>query len=234
MPKLSADAPLFHPECEISDSSFGAFCEVGRGSRVAQSVFGDYSYCDRMCDIANAQVGKFSNIASFVRVGATDHPLDRASLHHFMYRSASYWDDAEDDAEWFGRRKARRAVIGHDTWLGHNAQVKPEVTVGHGVVVASGAVVTRDVAPYTIVAGVPAKPVRARLAPEVAERVMGWVGGIGIMRGCGRRWKISVACRRRRFWRSTKGEAWWVGNPPYGAVRPSERKGRPEGRPVWS
>ena len=176
MPKLRADAPLIHPECEISESSFGAYCEIGRGSRVAQSVFGDYSYCDRMCDIANAQVGKFSNIASFVRVGATDHPLDRASLHHFMYRSASYWDDAEDDAEWFGRRKARRAVIGHDTWLGHNAQVKPEVTVGHGAVVASGAVVTRDVAPYTIVAGVPAVPVRARLAPEVAERVMalGW------------------------------------------------------------
>ena len=41
MPKLSAETPLIDPECEISDSDFGAFCEVGRGSRVAQSVFGD-------------------------------------------------------------------------------------------------------------------------------------------------------------------------------------------------
>ena len=176
MTKLSAEGPVIHPDCEITQSEFGAFTEIGRGSRVAQSVIGDYSYCDRVCDIANADVGRFANIASFVRIGATDHPLDRASLHHFMYRSASYWPDAEDDAAWFERRRARRSAIGHDTWIGHNAQVKPEVTVGHGAVVASGAVVTRDVAPYTIVAGVPAKPVRARLPAPVAERmvVLAW------------------------------------------------------------
>ncbi|WP_101065603.1 LbetaH domain-containing protein [Roseovarius salinarum] len=172
MPRLSETDPFIHPDCEIADSDFGRFCEVGRGSRVAHSVFGDYSYCDRYCDIANAEIGKFSNIASFVRLGATDHPLDRASLHHFMYRSASYWDDAADDAEWFDARRARRCRIGHDTWLGHNAQIKPEVTIGHGAVVAAGAVVTRDVAPYTIVAGVPAKPVRARLPAGVADRLM--------------------------------------------------------------
>ena len=172
MPKLSAETALIHPDCDITESSFGAFCEVGRGSRVAHSTFGDYAYCDRVCDIANAEIGKFSNIASFVRIGATDHPLERASLHHFMYRSASYWDDAEDDAAWFEKRRARRALVGHDTWIGHNAQIKPEVTVGHGAVVASGAVVTKDVAPYMIVAGIPAKPVRARFEPRLAERLM--------------------------------------------------------------
>jgi len=77
--KLSADRPLIRPGCEIDGSSFGAFVEIGEGSRVAQSVIGDYSYCDRLCDIANATVGRFSNIASLVRIGATDHPLDRAS-----------------------------------------------------------------------------------------------------------------------------------------------------------
>ena len=171
MPKLGVD-PFIHPECEITDVTFGCYCEIGKGSRLAQSVIGDYSYCDRVCDIANADVGKFANIASFVRIGATDHPLERASLHHFMYRSASYWDDVEDDANWFDKRRARLAVIGHDTWIGHNAQVKPEVTIGHGAVVASGAVVTKDVAPYMIVAGVPAKPMRARFSPRVADRLM--------------------------------------------------------------
>lgn len=172
MAKLSAEAPLIHRDCEIVASEFGRFCEVGQGSRVAHSRIGDYSYCDRLCDIANADVGKFANIASFVRIGASDHPLDRASLHHFMYRSASYWDGAEDDADWFEKRRARRAVIGHDTWIGHNAQIKPEVTVGHGAVVASGAVVTKDVAPYTIVAGIPATPVRPRLPRAVADRLV--------------------------------------------------------------
>lgn len=172
MKTLSPDTPSIHDSARIKNATFGAYTEVGEGTVILNSSFGDYSYCTRYCDIANTAVGKFSNIASFVRIGATDHPLDRASLHHFMYRSADYWPDAEDDAEWFARRAARRASIGHDTWLGHNCQVKPEVTVGHGAVVASGAIVTRDVAPYTIVAGVPAKPVRERLAPALAERLI--------------------------------------------------------------
>lgn len=176
MARLGEKMPFIHGDCDVVDSTFGRFTEIGRGSRVAHSGIGDYSYCDRYCDIANADVGKFANIASFVRIGATDHPLDRASLHHFLYRSADYWDDISADAEWFERRRARRAVIGHDTWLGHNAQVKPEVTIGDGAVVASGAVVTRDVAPYTIVAGIPARPIRQRQPPDIAERLiaLGW------------------------------------------------------------
>ena len=172
MKDLRAEAPLVHPDCEITDVTFGAWCEIGRGSRVAHSGIGDYSYCDRFCDIANASVGKFANIASFVRIGATDHPLDRASLHHFMYRSASYWPDAADDGDCFAKRRARRVVIGHDTWIGHNAQIKPEVTVGHGAVVASGAVVTKDVPAYAIVAGVPAKVIRMRLPEDLAARMI--------------------------------------------------------------
>jgi len=175
MPRLS-EAPVVYDDCNLTDTTLGRFVEIGRGSRLAHTVLGDYSYCDRLCDIANAEIGKFANIASLARIGATDHPLDRASLHHFMYRSASYWDDAEDDAAWFARRRARRTVIGHDTWIGHAAQVKPEVTVGHGAVVAAGAVVTRDVAPFTIVAGVPAVKLRDRQPPAIAERLiaLGW------------------------------------------------------------
>lgn len=172
MTRLKAKAPLIHPECQITGSTFGAYVEIGAGSRVANSVFGDYSYCDRTCDIANAQIGKFTNIASFVRIGATDHPMEKASLHHFLYRSASYWDDAEDDADWFARRAGRTARIGHDTWIGHGAMIKPEVTIGHGEVVASGAVVTKDVAPYTIVGGNTAKVIRRRYSEAVAGQMM--------------------------------------------------------------
>ena len=171
-PKLTADAPLVHDDCVVHSSTFGRFVEIGQGSRVSGSHVGDYSYCDRVCDIANAQIGKFSNIASFVRIGATDHPLDRASLHHFMYRSHDYWPDAEPDADWFAHRASRTCVIGHDTWIGHNAQIKPEVTIGHGAVVASGALVTKDVPPYTIVAGLPAKPIRRRHDEVTADRLM--------------------------------------------------------------
>jgi phosphonate metabolism protein (transferase hexapeptide repeat family) len=172
MARLRPDQPFVHPGCDISHSQFGAYVEIGAGSRINNSTFGDYSYCDRTCDIANAEIGKFSNIASFTRIGATDHPMDKASLHHFHYRSADYWDDADDDADWFAHRAGRTACIGHDTWIGHGAMIKPDVTVGHGAVVASGAIVTKDVAPYTIVAGIPAKVIRNRYADGIAERMM--------------------------------------------------------------
>jgi len=171
MPRLQADKPFVHPDCQLTGSQFGRYVEIGANSRIANSKFGDYSYCDRTCDIANADVGKFANIASFTRIGATDHPIDKASPHHFHYRSASYWDDA-DDAEWFEYRAGRRAKLGHDTWVGHTAMIKPEVTVGHGAIVAAGAIVTKDVPPYVIVAGVPAVPIRARYPQEIAAAMM--------------------------------------------------------------
>lgn len=159
-------------DCQIVDSTFGAYCAVGNGSRIQHSSFGDYAYCDRNSDIANASIGKFANIASATRIGATDHPLDTAACHHFLYRSDEYWDDAGRDDAFFAHRRSRRARLGNDTWIGHGAMIKPEVTLGHGAVVASGAIVTRDVAPYTIVAGTPAKVLRLRQPEPIAERLI--------------------------------------------------------------
>jgi len=171
MPKLFAEKPVIHDGCSIQNSTFGIYCEVGEGSRVINSDFLDYSYCDRLSDVANTTVGKFANIAAMTRIGPTDHPFENASLHHFLYRSSYYWEDAEDDPDFFDRRASRRTVIGPDTWIGHGAIIKPEVTIGAGAIVASGAVVTKDVAPYMIVAGVPATPLRARYPAGIAERM---------------------------------------------------------------
>lgn len=172
MTKLTANDPHIHPDCEISNSTFGAYCEVGRGSRILNSEFGDYAYCDRYADIANCTVGKFANIAAFTRIGPTDHPMANAAQHHFLYRSADYWDDAANDAAFFGHRASRRCMLGHDCWIGHGAIIMPEVTLGIGAIAAAGAVVTRDVPPFMIVAGVPARPVRARFSDAVIERLL--------------------------------------------------------------
>jgi phosphonate metabolism protein (transferase hexapeptide repeat family) len=172
MPKLSATAPVVHPGAEIVNATFGAYCEVGQGARIVNSSFGDYAYCDRLADIANTSVGKFANIAAMTRIGPTDHPWAQPAQHHFLYRSSYYWDDAEDDAAFFAHRASRRTSLGADCWIGHGAIIKPEVTVGIGAIVAAGAVVTKDVAPFMIVAGVPATPIRARFTPAQQEALL--------------------------------------------------------------
>jgi hypothetical protein len=172
MARLSASEPLIHPGCEIVNTRFGAWCEVGAGSRVVNATFEDYAYCDRMADIANTTVGRFANIAAMTRIGPTDHPFTHAAQHHFLYRSSYYWDDIADDADFFAARAARRTTLGADCWIGHGAIIKPEVTVGIGAIVASGAVVTKDVAPFMVVAGCPAVPLRARFAEGIASRLM--------------------------------------------------------------
>lgn len=176
MPKLSPDAPLLHDGAEIVNSQFGRYCEVGAGSRVLNSAFGDYSYCDRLSDIANSSIGKFASIAAMTRIGPTDHPMTTASLHHFLYRSEYYWDDAETDPGFFAARASRRTVIGHDTWIGHGAIIKPEITIGNGAIVAAAAVVTKDVPDWMIVAGCPARELRPRFSPGIGARLarLGW------------------------------------------------------------
>ena len=176
MSRLQAEEAFIHDDCEIHNSELGRYVEIGKGSRVLNSRIGDYSYCDRYADMANAQIGKFANIASFSRIGPTDHPMHLASLHHFHYRSADYFDGEDNDAAFFAHRASRVAHIGHDTWIGHGAIVRPEVTVGHGAVVAAGAVVTHDVEPYTVVAGVPARVIKRRLPQGTAQALitMAW------------------------------------------------------------
>lgn len=172
MPRLSATEPFIHPECRIHASDFGAYVEIGQGSRILNSTFQDYAYCDRLADIANTTVGRFANIAALTRIGPTDHPYAHAAQHHFLYRSSYYWEDAADDPDFFAARAARRTVLGPDCWIGHGAIIKPEVTLGAGAIVAAGAVVTKDVAPFMIVAGCPAVPLRARFSDAVIDRLM--------------------------------------------------------------
>ncbi|MEM7497079.1 MAG: chloramphenicol acetyltransferase [Pseudomonadota bacterium] len=171
MPRLSEE-PWIDEGCVVENTTLGRYTQLCAGTQILNSDFGDYSYTAGVADIANATIGKFCNIASYVRIGATDHPMSRASQHHFLYRSSYYWDDIGEDAAFFVARRARRAVIGHDTWLGHASMVKPGVTVGHGAVVGAGAIVTKDVAPYAVVAGNPARMIRERHPPGIAARLM--------------------------------------------------------------
>ena len=156
---------------KLREAAIGRCCEVLDRTRIQYSTLGDYSYLGPDCQVADAEIGKFCAIASNVRIGPPNHPMERPSLHRFTY-CPEYYDAAQQrDAGFFADRRAARVTIGHDVWIGHGVTVLAGVTVGDGAVLAAGAVVAKDVAPYAIVGGVPAKVIRARFAPEIAERL---------------------------------------------------------------
>ena len=113
-----------------------------------------------------------SSIAAFVRINPGNHATWRASQHHYTYRSRQYGFDLADDAEFFGWRREHHVTIGNDVWIGHGAVIMPGVAIGDGAVVGSSAVVTKDVEPYTIVAGVPARVIKRRHPEALAEKLI--------------------------------------------------------------
>jgi phosphonate metabolism protein (transferase hexapeptide repeat family) len=168
--KRLSEQPTLHPTATVETSHLGVWTEISAHTYLSDSSLGDYSYVMEYCQIVNSSLGKFCSVASFVRLNPSNHPLKRPTSHHFTYRAAMF-DFGEDDDEVFVWRKSNPVTIGHDVWIGHAATVMPGVTIGNGAAIGSSAVVTKDVEPYTIVAGVPAKVLRPRFADGIAEKL---------------------------------------------------------------
>ena len=164
--------PAFHPTASVRDATLGRYTEIGARTSFIESTMGDYSYVVNDSNVIYTTIGKFCSIAAMTRINPGNHPMQRASQSHFTYRASAYFDDAEDDAAFFDWRRSTPVTIGHDVWIGHGAIILPGRSIGTGAVVAGGAIVTKDVAPYTIVGGNPARPIRPRFPAAIAERLV--------------------------------------------------------------
>ncbi len=164
--------PLIHESAVVRQSEFGKFCKIGARTTVIESTFGDYSYAVNDAEIVYSTIGKFTSIGPLVGLNPGNHPYFRASQSHFTYRSWQYFEDATDETELIDWRRQARVTIGHDAWIGRAAIVLAGRSVGTGAVVGAGAIVTKDVPPYMIVAGNPATVIRPRFDEATAERLL--------------------------------------------------------------
>ncbi|MBL8572524.1 MAG: chloramphenicol acetyltransferase [Hyphomicrobiaceae bacterium] len=163
--------PIVHETAVTRDSRFGKFVKVGARTTIIETEFGDYSYATNDCEIVYATIGKFTSIGAMVRINPANHPMQRAAQAHFTYRSWQYFEDVEDEVDEFDRRREAHVSIGHDVWIGTGAIVLPGRTIGTGAVIGAGSVVTKPVAPYTVVAGNPARLIRRRFPQAIADRL---------------------------------------------------------------
>ncbi len=170
--KTLGPVPLIHETAEVRLSTLGRYTEVGARTCVIETTMGDYSYVVNDSDIIYSRIGKFCSIAAQTRINPGNHPTWRATQAHFTYRASAYFEGEADETDFFGWRRSTPVTIGHDVWIGHGAVVLPGVTIGTGAVVGAGAIVTKDVEPYAIAVGVPARPLRERFPPAIADRLM--------------------------------------------------------------
>lgn len=186
-----------------------------RSAQVYGCQIGRYTYISRNSEIENASIGRFCSIGPEVLIGLAAHPLGvNMSTSPLFYEARSRtskltFDDSLLFTSALFTDEHAPVTLGHDVWIGARALIKGGVSIGNGAVIAAGAVVTRDVPSYAIVAGVPARILRYRFDDETIEclqQLRWWDQDLGWLRrhvsdfvDCRNILNCSTWCGVRRF-----------------------------------
>lgn len=145
----------------------------GSHTYVYGSILGRHTYVGANARIVRANIGAFCSIGLDVIIGGLGkHPTKWISTHPAFYstlKQSGKTFSTRDLFDEFGPNK-----IGNDVWIGARALILDGINIGDGAIIAAGAVVTKDVPPYAIVGGVPAKVIRSRFEPAVIETLLKW------------------------------------------------------------
>ncbi|WP_255733571.1 CatB-related O-acetyltransferase [Ruegeria sp. Ofav3-42] len=152
------------------NNTFETGCRLGGPAYVSGSSFGAFSYVEVGCRVSLTDIGRFCSIGPFSTIGLADHPDHFVSTHPYFYRSLPHigYDLVTEDAH----QDITKTTLGHDVWIGHGVIVKGGVNIGHGAIIGAGSVVTRDVPPYAVVAGVPARVLRYRFDEPTIDALL--------------------------------------------------------------
>ncbi len=153
----------------VINSTIDKTSVVGTSCNVVRLEMDKYSYFGDNCQIVNAKIGAFCSISDHVFVGGAEHPMDWVSTSP-VFQNVRHSGPSKRFAK-FDLPKSKKTVIGNDVWIGHGVTIKQGVVVGDGAVIGSNAVVTKDVPPYAVVGGIPAKVIKYRFPQEVIDRL---------------------------------------------------------------
>lgn len=154
----------------VRESLLGEYVSIDRNNLVMGSCVGRYTYTGPFDMIFNAEIGSFSSISYGVTIGPPEHDYERISTHPFLHNGRYGILDENDLLEVSKFNKP--CTIGHDVWIGCNATILRGVTVGCGAVIGANALVNKDVPPYAIVGGVPARIIKYRFEKDIIEKLM--------------------------------------------------------------
>ncbi len=143
--------------------------KVESGTSFIHSSMEKHSFCGYNCDINHAIIGKFCSIANNVVIGGGMHPMSWVSTSPVFYEGR---DSVKTKFSTHQRKPISTTVIGHDVWIGQNVIIKQGISIGTGSVIGMGSIVTKDVDPYTIVAGNPAKLIKKRFDDSLIKNLL--------------------------------------------------------------
>lgn len=151
--------------------SFGLYNTVMDRTSLVEVKLGDFTYIGSDTRISKSSIGKFCSIGHGSKIGLGKHPsANFVSTHPIFFSPSSQVQISFSDKNYF--KEFDKIIIGNDVWIGVNAIVLDGVNIGDGVIVAAGAVVTKDIPPYAIVGGVPAKIIRFRFETNEIEKLL--------------------------------------------------------------
>ena len=178
------------PSSIIFNSSFENTANMDKNSCINRCSVGNYFGLGNFSYVADTDIGKFCTFASRVSVSPLNHPTNFLSIHEFQFRNVEHAFNETlfiKDSKILNKLRSKRTTIGNDVWIGDNSVILRGVNLNHGVIVAAGSVVTKNVDPFSIVAGNPAHVMGKRFEDHIIEKLLAlkwWDLNIKDMKGC--------------------------------------------------
>lgn len=154
--------------CVINNTKFGNYVFLGENASIINSFIDDYSYVNSNSSIRNTKIGKFCSIGPNVQIILGKHPSKFVSSHPMFYANNKPFKTFSDKTY---IEEYDHVKIGHDVWIAEGVLIPGGVTIGNGAIITARSVVTKDVEPYSIVGGIPAKHIKYRFEDEIIKKI---------------------------------------------------------------